>query len=256
MDRVLIVAAAAGLALAGASCDSEEPTPVPSEPPTKPVLEPGMATLQGRVLDVGGQPIDGATISVLQTPAGENPRMATSSASGNWELTIPGDTTVTLRVEAMNYAPTYSNALSVGKGQTSSGVELMMISPAQVDQLNGMGGSRPAEYGLAALEVRSINGGCDPTGGKITIEPTQLGKVMYGRASDSMPDGALTATQAGVKPAAWVLGVLPPGTYYRFRFEKAGCTQKAAPLTYRGRSYDGTLTIATKALSHGLLFVE
>ena len=256
MDRVLILATAAGLALVAAGCSGEEALPPPSDPPMKPVLAPGMATLQGRVLEVGGQPIGGATVTVLETPAGQNPRTATTSNNGNWELVIPGDTSVTLRVEHTNHAPSFSNAVSVGKGQTSSALELMMISPAQVDQLNGMGGARPADYGLAALEVRSLSGACDPTGGKIYIEPKELGKVMYGRTSDSMPDGTLTATQANVKPAAWVLGVLPPGTYYHFRFEKAGCTQKAAPLTYRSRSYDGTLYIATKALSHGLLFVE
>jgi hypothetical protein len=256
MDRVLILATAASLALAIAGCSGEEPQPVPSDPPVKPMLEPGMATLQGRVLEVGGQPIGGATVTVLQTPAGKNPFTTTTSSNGNWELVIPGDTTVTLRVEHGSFAPTHSNAVSVVKGQTSSGLELMMISGAQVDQLNGMGGSRAAEYGVAALEVRSLSGACDPTGGKISIEPKEFGKVMYGRTSDSMPDSALTATQANVRPAAWVLGVLPPGVYYHLRFEKAGCTQKAAPLTYRSRSYDGTLSIATKALSHGLLFVE
>jgi hypothetical protein len=257
MDRVFALAAAASvLAVTGAGCSGVETLPPPSEPPMKPVLEPGMATLQGRVFEVGGRPVIGATVTMLETPAGQNPRTATSSNSGSWELVIPGDTSVTLRVEASGYAPTLSNAVSVGKGQTSSEMELMLLSPSQIDQLNGMGGARPAEYGVAALEVRSVSGACDTTGGKIFIEPSQLGKVMYGRHSDSMPDPALTGTQAGVKPAAWVLGVLPPGTYYNFRFEKAGCTQKAAPLTFRGRSYDGTLSIVTKALSHGVLFVE
>jgi hypothetical protein len=251
------VAAVEAFLLAAAGCQGGEVTHPPSDPPMRPTVEPGMATLQGRVLDLDGRPIAGATVSVLQAPASEDVRTATSSATGTWELTIPGDWTVTLKAEAgATFAPTLSNAVAVPKDGTSAELDLLMVTPAQVDQLNMMGGMRPNDYGVVALEVVSLSGGCVPTGGTVSIDPAPLGKVMYSRAKDSMPDDSLTAMQAGVRPAAWVLGALPPGTYYRFRFDKAGCSAAPAPVTYKGRSYDGTLTIGAKTLSHGLLFVQ
>ncbi len=252
----LRAATAALSALAAIGCQGGGVDDPPSDPPMRPAVEPGMATLQGRVLDLAGQPVAGATVTVLQTPASETTPTATSSASGAWELTIPGDTTVILRVEAAGFAPTLSNGVSVTKDGSSADLDLLVIASDKLDQLNTMGGSRPTEYGLAALEVRSLDGRCDPAGGTITIDPGPLGKVMYSRTSDSMPDRDLTAAQAGVRPAAWVLGLLAPGAYYQFRFQKAGCTAAAAPATYKGRTYDGSLSIAAKTLSHGVLFVE
>ena len=106
----------------------------------------------------------------------------------------------------------------------------MLVPPAQIDQLSAMmGGARVADYGAAAIEVRSLSGACDPTGGKVTIEPSEVGRVLYSKANSATPDNALVAIQTGARPAAWLLGVLPPGSYYRLKFE-AGCTQKAWPV--------------------------
>jgi phage-related protein len=66
----------------------------------------------------------------------------------------------------------------------------------------------------------------------------------------------LTSVQSGAEPAAWIVGTLPPGTYYRFKFEKAGCVQKLGAVEWNGRSYDGHLPIEAKAVSSGILFVE
>jgi len=245
------------LVLAAAACSGEGLGPLPSEPPVPPVLNPGMATVAGRVLNADGQAIAGATVSMLDLPAGDGPRVATSGADGSWQLTIPGATWAALRVEAAGFAATRSNTFSVAKGQTSTELDLIMVQPAQIEQMSAMmGGARVADYGLVALEVRSLSGACDPTGGKISIEPTQLGRVVYSRANDSEPDAGLTTMQKGARPAAWLLGVLPPGNYYRLAFAKTGCTQKSGAVEYKGRSYDGKLPIASKELSHGLLFVE
>ncbi len=235
----------------------EEPRP-PSDPPKAPTLNPGMATLRGKVVDASRQPVAGATVTVLDAPALEAPRVATSGTDGTWELSVPGATTISVRAEAMalGFAPTRTNAFLIPKGQTSSELELMMVAPTYIEQMSAiMGGARVGDYGLLAVEVRSL-GPCDPTGGKIVIEPTQLGKVLYSKANEAAPDSTLTTIQAGARPAAWLLGVLPPGSYYRVRFEKAGCTEKAWPVDFQGRSYDGKLPIASKELSHGLLFVD
>jgi hypothetical protein len=256
MNRVTCALAGASFLIA-VGCGGEGVEPAPSAPPTMPVTNPGTATVRGKVVNADRQAIAGAILRVLDMPAGETPRTTTSAADGSWELTIPGNTSVSIRAEATDFAPTLGNTLSVVKGQTSAELELMLVPVAQIDQLSAMmGGARVAEYGAAAIEVLSVGGACDPAGGKVIVEPTELGRVLYSKPNSATPDTTLTATQTRARPAAWLLGVLPPGNYYRVRFEKAGCAQKAWPVEYKGRTYDGKLPIATKVLSHGLLFVD
>jgi hypothetical protein len=250
------LASVAVVVLVGAGCGEEAMDP-PSDVPMTPMLNPGMATVSGRVLDGARQPIANATVSVIDTPFGDTPRTIKTGADGTWQLTVFGQTTVTLRAEATGYAPTLSNSFTVPKGQTSTELDLMMVTPAKIDQLSAiMGGARVAEYGVAAIEVRSLSGTCDPSGGALVMEPTAFGKVAYSKANSTDVDTALTTVQVGGRPSAWLLGVLPSGAYYQLTFQKAGCTQKRGAVQYRGRTYDGELPIVTKALSHGLLFVE
>jgi hypothetical protein len=239
-------------------CGVEEPPPSLTPPPSMPTLNPGTATLRGRVLKAAdGLPIAGATISVLDMPAGETPRTTTSSPSGAWELTVPGSTSITVRADATDFASSFPNSISVTKGMSSAELDILMVPATQIDQLSAMmGGARVAEYGVAAIEVRSLTGACDPTGGKVTIEPSEFGKVVYSKPNTATPDTTLGTIQNGARPAAWLLGVLPPGVYYQLKFVKAGCAQKAWPVDYKGRSYSGRLPIASKALSHGVLFVD
>jgi hypothetical protein len=132
----------------------------------------------------------------------------------------------------------------------------MMVPPARIDELNMMGGPRVADYGVVAVDVVSVSGACDPTGGTVSINPAPLGRVFYGKADQSLPDSTTMTMQAGARPSAWVLGVLPPGAYYQLKFVKAGCTPRALPAAYSGRSYSGDLPIQAKALSHALLLVD
>jgi hypothetical protein len=250
-------AAVAAVMLVGAGCGGEETGRPPSDIPTPPVLNPGMAMVSGRVIDSARQPVAGATVAVMDKALTDPAWTTTTGADGTWQLAVPGLTTVTLNVEATGFAPTWSNSFTVAKGQTSTELDLMLIPPAKVDQLSAlMGGARVAEYGVAAIEVRSLSGACDPAGGTVTLQPTAFGKVFYSKATAPDPDSTLTSVQVGARPSAWLAGVLPSGAYYQLVFQKAGCTQKTGPVEYRGRRYDGELPIVTKALSHGLLFVE
>jgi Carboxypeptidase regulatory-like domain len=225
--------------------------------PSAPALAPGMAMLQGRVLGADKMPIAAATVTVLDTPAGETPRTATAGADGTWQLVVPGNSSVTLRVDATDFAPTYSNTVHVPTGQSSTGMDLMLVPATRVTDLsNLMGGARVAEYGVIGVKVHSLSGACDPTGGKVTINPTPVGRVFYGMADQPMPDPNLATMQAGAHPSAWVLGVLPSGAYYNLKFEKAGCTQKTGNVVWGGRTYTGNVPVRTKALSYGMLFVE
>jgi hypothetical protein len=250
------LASVAVLLLVGFGCGGEAGTP-PSEVPLHPMLNPGMAMVSGRVIDSARQPIAGATVTVIDRAVTDPLWRDSTGVDGGWQLAVPGLTTVTLQVEAAGYAPTLSNSFTVAKNGTSTELDLMLIPPAKVDQLSAlMGGARVAEYGVAAIEVRSLSGACDPAGATVTLEPTAFGKVFYNKASAPDPDTTLTTVQVGARPSVWLAGVLPSGAYYHLTFQKAGCTQKTGVVEYRGRRYDGELPIVTKALSHGLLFVE
>ena len=155
----------------------------------------------------------------------------------------------------MNYAPTRSNTVMVGKNKVSDGMDLAMLPTARVDELNAMGGARAAEYAVIGVDVRETSA-CDPEGGQITLGPVPTAKVVYNQANSATPDATLTSVQTGARPAAWILGTLPPGTYYQMHFTKAGCTQKQMPMEWEGRSYTGQLSLEAKAFSHGMLFVD
>jgi Carboxypeptidase regulatory-like domain len=237
----------------GACGGGDELTGPMSTPPPVPMLAPGMAMLRGEVSNVEGGPIAGARLTMLSTAIGKDVS-TTTGADGRWSLTVPGDTAVTLRVEAMGYAPTRAPTVMVGKNKVSEDMELFMLPAARIDQLNAMGGSRAAEYAVIGVDVRA--GACDPEDGQISLSPVPTAKVIYNQANSATPDPSLTAVQAGARPAAWIVGILPPGTYYQLHFSKPFCTQKQMPMEWEGRSYTGQLPLETKAFSHGMLFVD
>ncbi len=251
LSRAVLVAATLG-----GACGGVEESPPMSTAPTVPTLDPGMAMLAGKVITTDGMPIAGATVTMLDRSAVEPAITATTGADGSWQLTVPGTTDVNLRVEAMNFAPTRATTVAVAKQKSSVGMEIMMIPPARLTELSGMmGGAKVDLYGVVAVDVKSVSGACDPAGGKVLLTPSPFGRVVYGKA-DQTPDMTLTTMQAGARPSAWVLGVLPSGTYYNLKFEKAGCTQVASPVLWSERSYKGHLPVETKALSHAMIFVQ
>ena len=247
----------AGLVLAttiGACGGGDELMDPMSMPPPVQTLAPGMAMLKGEVAAVGGAPIAGAKVTMLSTAIGKDVS-AMTAADGSFALTVPGDSAVTLRVEATGYAPTRAATVMLGKNEVSEGMELLMVPTARVDELSALGGPRPAEYAVIGVEVRAASA-CDPTGGSIALSPVPGAKVVYNQANSATPDATLTSVQAGARPAAWILGTLPPGFYYNLHFSKPGCTQKAMPMEWEGRSYTGQLSLEAKGFSHGMLFVD
>jgi hypothetical protein len=221
-----------------------------------PALAPGMASLAGQVVGPDGQPIAGATVTVTDSAFGAQMASVTSGADGRWQLAVLANTTITLRADAMGYGRGLINSFSLVAGASSADLDMRLLPVATIDQLNAMGGTRVAEYGAIALRVQSLGGVCDPTGGTVSIDPAPLGRVFYAKADAPMPDQALTTVQSGAQPAAWILGVLPPGTYYTFKFAKPGCVQKTGAVEWAGRSYDDHLPVEAKALSYGILFVD
>ena len=243
------------LAASIGACGGDDDLPDPmSTPPPVQMLAPGMAMLRGEVSKVEGGPIAGAKLTMLSTAIGKDVS-TTTGADGKWSLTVPGDTAVSLRVEAMGYAPTRAPTVMVGKNKVSEDMELFMVPTARVDQLNAMGGPRAAEYAVIGVDVRAT-GACDPEDGQISLSPVPTAKVIYNQANSATPDPSLTAVQAGARPAAWIVGILPPGTYYQLHFTEPFCTQKQMPMEWEGRSYTGQLSLEAKAFSHGMLFVE
>jgi hypothetical protein len=243
------------LAMSVAACGGDDdPADPMSTPPPVQMLAPGMAMLKGQVSEVEGGPLAGAKVTMLNTAVGKDVSTMTG-ADGNWTLTVPGDTAVTLRVEAMGHAPTRAATVMLGKNKVSEGMDLYMLPVARVDELNAMGGPRVADYGVIGVDVRESSA-CDTEGGQITLSPVPTAKVIYNQANSATPDTTLTTVQAGARPAAWIVGTLPPGAYYQIHFTKDGCTQKAMPMEWEGRSYTGQLSLEAKGFSHGMLFVD
>jgi hypothetical protein len=255
MKRFTLSAVAIGLL--GACGGAETPATMMSTPPPTPMVAPGMAMVSGHVLTAAQLPIAGASVSLATVVLGQNKDPVVTNDEGSFTMTVPGDTTVTLRAEAPGYTRALGNSVIIPAGGVTSGFELVMVPTTSMDALSALvGGPRAAEYAALAVDVVSKSGVCDPAGGKITIEPSAFGKVIYGRPDDGMPDQTLTAVQPGTQPAAWILGVLPPGIYYRLKFENQGCTAMAMPVDWAGRSYDGHVQIESKAVSRALIFVE
>src|SRR5687767_13794584 len=97
---IRVARALGALSLTAVGCGGAGVEPLPSNPPMVPVLNPGMATLKGKVVGADRQPVVAATVRVLDMPAGEAPRVATSGADGSWELSIPGSSAITIQAEA------------------------------------------------------------------------------------------------------------------------------------------------------------
>jgi hypothetical protein len=163
---------------------------------------------------------------------------------------------VTLKVDASGYARSLGATVQVAKNATSSGMDLMLLPTARVDELNAMGGARVNDYGVIGIELQSAEWKCDPEGGQITLAAMPLAKVVYSQANSSIPDPSLTSVQTGAHPAAWIVGVVPPGAYYQPHFSKTGCTERAMPMEWEGRTYSGHLPLESKAFSNGVLFFE
>jgi Carboxypeptidase regulatory-like domain len=225
-----------------------------SPAPMVPGLAPGMAMLAGRVLSADQMPIAGAAVSIASVTNQQSGAMATTDAEGRFRMTVPGDTTVTPRADAAGFTRALGNSIIIPSGTMSEGFDLLMLPTDRMMEFSAKGGTR-TDYGAIAVDVLSLAGACDPVGGKITIAPAEFGKVFHTKAGTWAPDETVTTVEAAARPTAWILGVVPPGTYYRLKFEKPGCTEAAMPLDFAGRNYTGHLPVETKAVSHATIFV-
>jgi hypothetical protein len=252
-DLDILIAAFAALAIGG--CETDPAAPISSTPPAVPALAPGMAMAEGRVLDPAGQAVAGAAVALLEAPVDGAARTALTDAGGRWQLVIPADTSVTLHATAAGFAPTRFGSFLVAAGTMASDLDLLMLPRAELERLNVEAGGRATEDGLAAIEVVSL-GSCVATGGRVALDPERAGQVVYGAGKAVAPDPDADSIQLGARPAAWLLGVRPPGVYYRLRFENPGCTQKVGPIEHHGRIHQGGLSFSPGTLTQGLLFAE
>jgi hypothetical protein len=247
----IIVFLAAGLEVFS-GCTGAEVTYTPASlPPSVPHLEPGQAMVAGRVSTMDDQPVAGALITALEAGA-----QATTDGEGLWAFPVPGDSTVTLRVTADGLAPTLSDTMIIPSGGTGAGIDLLMVPPARIDQLNALGGRPSTAAGVVAVQVVSMSGACPASGGHVVVAPAELGRVVYTSGDDAIPDAALTEMQEGPAVPAWIAAAVPSGFYVRLGFQKSGCTPMAAPFQVGGRMYTGHGPIQAGALTQAVLFVE
>jgi hypothetical protein len=223
------------------------PTFPKSEVPSSPGLTIGRATVNGRVFDANGLAVG----SVLVWSA-ESDDSTTSAADGTFTLSVPADTTVTLRALKEVFTGTSMQPFSLRPGDVFDGLEVMMIPGSTLGLLNTL--ARGLEdHGAVAVTVTSL-GSCDPTNGKLRLALVPTAKALYVRSGQRAPDVALEGMRLGGRPNAWIAGV-PAGTGYELIFEKTGCRQVSLPVSNGGADWQPGLRV-TRGLTVANVFVE
>jgi hypothetical protein len=245
--RMITLVAWGGLALA---CDKNEVAMPAVTPAPTPHPMPGMAVVDGHTLDLDGKGISGAVVTVAETGV-----QATSDADGHWQLTVGGNSTINLRVEAMGFARTIAPPMIPASDNASLGVDVVMVPAAKIDELNKVAGKGSDVAGVAAVQIRSRSAACDPEGGTVVLNPEGLGRVVYA-SGGVMEDPSLVAVKSGSPVAAWIAGMTTAGAYSSVTFQKEGCHQVALPVQDGALTYMGMVHVEPGTLSQVILFVE
>ncbi len=232
-----------GVIFAGCS-DSASDAGVPELPD----LAIGMASLAGKVVDTMGSPITGAALSIDET--GET---ATTDSGGAFQLTVHGETTLSLRASASTYATTRLGAIKVAVGVAATGVEIVLMSQADVDARNTAAGGSSMIHGIIAVRVGK-GASCTQDGATLAMNPPSAGVVSYASAADG--GAPPSSIQADAKTAAFVDRVLPNATAYMLQLAKSGCTQAVPPVTTGMLTYVGSLPVSAGGVAQVTLFFQ
>ena len=224
----------------------------PSEVPVIPHVDVGTATLSGRLTDLSNIPVPAMTVSCAESDA----KFVTGD-DGKWQLTVPADTSITLRVVAVDplnvYKDTNFGPMQLSNRAVIENLDLLSVPGSTIGGLNGIA-SGDENRGVIALQVVSITGKCSPDDGTIEVEQTATARAVYNLPGTSQPDRNLQKMQPNTRPQAWLAGVAP-GSYYSLKFQKAGCNQLPYPVAYRQVSWLQGFRIQSKALTMVTVFV-
>lgn len=220
----------------------------PSELPTSPVISTGRATVKGKVVDGVGVPVAGALVW-----SAESDDSITSAADGTFSLSVPSDTTLTLRALKEVFTGTSLQPFSLTAGSTVEGLEVLMIPGSTLGLLNNYA-SGVEDHGVVAVTAISLSATCSIAGGTVRLELVPTAKALYVPNGQHAPDVRLQAMQARGEPNAWIAGV-PAGTGYELVFEGTGCRQVSLPVSHGGVTWQHGLRV-TRGLTVANVFVE
>ena len=252
--------AVGALFIVAGACGSEQgPSTLPAElPPTMPDPMPGQASLGGVVRDANGQGVAGAVIKVAETD-----QTATADSSGAYQLTVPSDSTLTLKATATGMAPTFRESVSVAAGATVGDFDLLLLSSDQVTAIDTLGApGQEMSRGAMAVKLHSLDATCVTAGALVSIFPPNAGTVVYSSPAATtggvdMPDPTIAAVQAGTSISFWLAGALPPGNMnlLQMSVQQNGCQLVSSP-TSGSVTYPGLRQVAAGALTQADLFLQ
>lgn len=242
----------------GAGCEdkgSVAPPAYDSGVPVKPSPMPGQASLGGHVMDSAGAPVVGATVKIAETDA-----KAVTDAAGAYTLTVPSDSTVTLKAIADGFAASYRGSIVLADQVSVADFDVHMMTPAEVTNANALGGvAHPETRGLIALRLHSVADGCTTAGAHVSIYPPAAATVVYAQpaAAGAMdaPNPSIDAVQDGAAIGAWLVDVMPPANMLTITVEQSGCALAASSPSVGGLVFTGELRADAKALTVGDLFL-
>jgi len=157
--------------------------------------------LVGQVTDVVGSPIEGATITSVQAPVGEN-LMGTTDASGNYRIAFTSGGHYTLQAAKTGWTSGLQN-VDATEGRDSA-IETMHLMQAdtQVTTVTPSGGTASNSSGTIAIQIPAgaLNSNTPisfteaSTGSGLQVPLPNLSQFTY--AMDNQPSGTVFATPA------------------------------------------------------------
>ncbi len=220
-----------------------------SDVPTTPMVEVDRATVHGVIRDPSGIALEGVQVVVAETDD-----VTLTDATGAFTLSIPADTTVTLRaLKPIVYTSTTLQSFVAPAGARLEGLDVILLAGSTLGAFNQM--VNPNEdRAVVAVNVVSVSGRCSAVGATVALTPAMEGTPFYVRTNDNRPDGSLRAIQADAHPQAWVISV-PPTTGESIAVTQSGCRALTYPVSWRGVTWQAPLRL-TKGLTQTWSFLE
>ena len=194
-----------------------------TSPPVMPMPMPGTGVLAGRVVNAAGEPVAGAAVLVAETDA-----VTMSDAAGAYQLTVLADSTITLVTTADGFAKSYRESVVVADQAMIPSFDVLLLPSDMMTRFAAMGADESPTRGVMAVRLHSLNDACATAGAHIAVWPPRTGTVFYSQPAATAgaldePNEAITATQAGVRIDAWVVGAASPGSQLTITVDQTGC---------------------------------
>jgi hypothetical protein len=225
--------------------------------PVMPMPMPGQATLAGHVTDSAGNPIVGATVVIAETDGN-----AVTDAGGAYSMTVPSDSTLTVKATATNFAPAYRGSIMLAAQTALDTFDVTMLTPTEVAADNALITSvtTPATRGLVALRLHSVNAACSLAGAHLAVSPPDAATVVYAQPSTTggmdQPDLTVDGVQDGASIGVWLVDAFPPASWVTISISQPGCALMASSPSMNGMMFTGAWRADAAAFTEADLFFD